>query len=200
MGRSVRAVLQSGGKWVSVAFELKPKDRGGEAPPTSSLRSQLFSALEPPLRKDTEVAFRGLYEHSLDSKDRLTVPSRFRSQLADGVVLSKGFDPCVWVHTTAEFEELSDRFLSPHSPFGKDARALRRRFHGGSFDEKLDSAGRIRIPKPLIEHAGLEGECVVIGAGEYLEIWNAEAWAKQEEELDAAAPEIAEGLAGGVAQ
>ena len=94
------------------------------------------------------MAFRGLYEHSLDSKDRLTVPSRFRSQLADGVVLSKGFDPCVWVHTTAEFEELSDRFLSPHSPFGKDARALRRRFHGGSFDEKLDSAGRIRIPKP----------------------------------------------------
>jgi len=77
------------------------------------------------------MAFRGLYEHSLDSKDRLTVPSRFRSSLADGVVLSKGFDPCVWVHTTAEFEELSDRFLSPHSPFGKDARALRRRFHGG---------------------------------------------------------------------
>ena len=141
------------------------------------------------------MAFRGLYEHSLDSKDRLTVPSRFRASLSDGVVLSKGFDPCVWVHTTAEFEQLSDRFLSPHSPFGRDARQLRRRFHGGSFDEKLDSAGRIRVPKPLIEHAGLDGNCVVIGAGEYLEIWNAEAWAKQEEELDAAAPEIAEGLA-----
>jgi MraZ protein len=99
------------------------------------------------------------------------------------------------VHTTEEFEQLSDRFLSPHSPFGRDARQLRRRFHGGSFDETLDSAGRIRIPKPLIEHAGLDGNCVVIGAGEYLEIWNADAWAKQEEELDAAAPEIAEGLA-----
>jgi MraZ protein len=141
------------------------------------------------------VAFRGLYEHSLDSKDRLTVPSRFRASLSDGIVLSKGFDPCVWVHTTAEFEQLSDTFLSPHSPFGRDARQLRRRFHGGSFDEKLDSAGRIRLPKPLIEHAGLGGNCVVIGAGEYLEIWDAEAWAKQEEELDAAAPEIAEGLA-----
>ena len=99
------------------------------------------------------------------------------------------------MHTTGEFEQLSDRFLSPHSPFGRDARALRRRFHGGSFDEKLDSAGRIRIPKPLIDHAGLDGNCVVIGAGEYLEIWNADAWAKQEEELDAAAPEIADGLA-----
>ena len=142
------------------------------------------------------MAFRGLYEHSLDSKDRLTVPSRFRAALADGIVLSKGFDPCVWVHTTSEFEQLSDRFLAPHSPFGSDARMIRRRVHGGSFDESLDSAGRSRIPKPLSDHAGLAGRCVVIGAGEYLEIWNADAWAKQEAELDAAAPEIAEGLAG----
>ena len=142
-----------------------------------------------------KLAFRGLYEHSLDSKDRLTVPARFRAALADGVVLSKGFDPCVWLQTTEAFEALSERFLSPHSPFGSDARRLRRRFHGGSFDEKLDSAGRLRIPKPLLEHAGLTGACVVIGAGEYLEVWDAEAWAKQENELDAEAPEIAEGLA-----
>jgi MraZ protein len=143
------------------------------------------------------LAFRGIYEHSLDAKDRLTVPSRFRASLADGVVLSKGFDPCVWVHTTESYEQLSERFLEPHSPFGRDARLLRRRFHGGSFDDSLDSAGRIRLPKPLIEHAGLSGNCVVVGAGEYLEIWDADAWAKQEEELDAAAPEIAESLAAG---
>jgi MraZ protein len=54
----------------------------------------------------------------------------------------------------------------------------------------------VRIPKPLLDHAGLSGACVVIGAGEYLEIWDAEAWAKQESELDAEAPEIAEGLSG----
>jgi MraZ protein len=142
------------------------------------------------------VAFRGIYEHSLDSKDRLTVPSRFRAALSDGVVLSKSFDPCVWLHTPEGYEDLSARFLTPHSPFGREARSMRRRFHGGSFDEKLDAAGRIRIPKSLLEHAGLDGACVVVGTGEYLEIWNAEAWAKQEEELDAAAPEIAEGLAG----
>lgn len=144
------------------------------------------------------MAFRGLYEHNLDSKGRLTVPSRFRAALSDGVVLSRGFDPCVRVHTTEGFEQLSDRFLSPHSPFGKDARLLRRYFHGGSSDEKLDSAGRIRIPRPLIEHAGLAGPCMVTGAGEYLEIWNADAWARQEKELDASASEIAEGLAGAV--
>jgi MraZ protein len=141
------------------------------------------------------LAFRGLYEHSLDAKDRLTVPSRFRAQLADGVVLSKGFDPCVWVHTTESYEQLSERFLEPHSPFGRDARLLRRRFHGGSFDDTLDSAGRIRLPKPLIEHAGLSGPCVIVGAGDNLEIWNAESWSRHEAELDSAAAEIAESLA-----
>jgi MraZ protein len=142
------------------------------------------------------LAFRGLYEHSLDSKDRLTVPARFRSALADGVVLSKGLDPCVDLYTPQGFERVSDTYLAPHSPFSSDARKMRRRFHGGSFDEKLDSAGRVRLPKPLVEHAGLDGPCVIVGAGEHLEIWKAGAWASHEAELDAAAAEIAEGLAG----
>ena len=141
------------------------------------------------------MAFRGLYEHTLDSKDRLTVPARFRAALADGVVLSKSFDTCVWLQTPDSYEQLSDQFLAPHSPFSSQARQIRRHFHGGAFDEKLDSAGRVRIPKPLLEHAGLKGECVVVGGGEYLEIWDAEAWAAQEAELTEKAPEIAEGLA-----
>jgi transcriptional regulator MraZ len=143
------------------------------------------------------LAFRGLYEHSLDSKDRLTVPARFRSALADGVVLSKGLDPCVDLYTPEAFERVSDTYLAPHSPFSADARKMRRRFHGGSFDEKLDSAGRVRLPKPLIEHAGLRGACVIGGAGDNLEIWNADAWSRHQSELDAAAAEIAEGLAVG---
>ena len=141
------------------------------------------------------MAFRGLYEHSLDSKDRLTVPARFRSALADGVVLSKGLDPCVDVYTPDAFEKVSETYLAPHSPFSADARKMRRRFHGGSFDEKLDSAGRVRLPGPLVDHAGLKGPCVIVGAGDNLEIWNAKTWARHESELDAAATEIAESLA-----
>jgi MraZ protein len=141
------------------------------------------------------LAFRGLYEHSLDSKDRLTVPARFRSALADGVVLSKGLDPCVDLYTSEAYERVSDTYLAPHSPFSSDARKMRRRFHGGSFDEKLDSAGRVRLPKPLIDHAGLQGNCVIVGAGDNLEIWDAETWSAHEAELDAAAVEIAESLA-----
>ncbi len=141
------------------------------------------------------MAFRGLYEHSLDSKDRLTVPSRFRAALSDGVVLSKASTPASGCTRPMATKTSPTRFLTPHSPFGSEARRMRRRFHGGSYDEKLDAAGRIRIPKLLLEHAGIDGACVVIGAGEYLEIWNAEAWAEQEEALEAEAPAIAEGLA-----
>lgn len=142
------------------------------------------------------MAFRGLYEHSLDSKDRLTVPARFRTAFADGVVLSQSFDTCVWLQTPEAYDKLSADFLAPHSPFSSEARSIRRVFHGNAFDEKLDSAGRVRIPKPLLEHAGLKGACVFVGGGEYLEIWDAEAWATEQAQLKETAPAIAEGLAG----
>ena len=75
---------------------------------------------------------------------------------------------------------------------------MRRRFHGRSHDEALDSAGRVRIPRHLIEHAGLEeGPCVVIGVADHLEIWNTSTWAEHDAEIDATAAEIAEELAGG---
>ena len=143
------------------------------------------------------MAFRGVYEHSLDSKDRLTVPSRFRAMLADGVVLSKSLDPCVWLYTPSEFDRIAERYISPHSPFTPEARDLRRRFHGASFDEQLDSAGRVRLPKLLVEHAALTGPCALVGAGEYLEIWSASAWAERQADLDARGSDIAESLIGG---
>ena len=143
------------------------------------------------------MAFRGRYEHSLDSKDRLTVPARFRSALADGVVLSKGLDPCVDLYTLEGFDRFSDRFLATLSPLSTQGRQMRRRFHGSSFDEKVDSAGRVRLPRPLLEHAGLRGRCVIVGALDHLEIWDADAYEKHERGLEATASEIAEGLAGG---
>ena len=187
-------MLQSGREWVTVAIELKPRTGVVRFLPPHHSGPNSFPAL--PLRKDSPRWHFGV------STSTVSIPridSRFprgsapRSPTAS--FSPRASTPASGSTRPPEFEQLSDTFLSPHSPFGRDARQLRRRFHGGSFDEKLDSAGRIRLPKPLIEHAGLDGNCVVIGAGEYLEIWDAEAWAKQEEELDAAAPEIAEGLA-----
>jgi MraZ protein len=144
------------------------------------------------------MAFRGHYEHSLDSKDRVTVPARFRAALADGAVLSAGLDACVEVYPTAEYARFEQQVLAELNPLSRHGRMMRRRFHGRSHDEALDSAGRVRIPKHLIDHAGLvEGPCVVIGVADHLEIWNVHAWAEHDAEIDATAAEIAEELAGG---
>jgi transcriptional regulator MraZ len=144
------------------------------------------------------LAFRGHYEHSLDSKDRLTVPARFRAALADGVVLSAGLDPCVEIWGPAEFAAYEGQILPGLNPLTRDGRMMRRRLNSRSHDEALDSAGRIRIPGHLIEHAGLsEGPCVVIGVADHLEIWAPAAWRAHDAEIEETAAEIAEKLAGG---
>ena len=144
------------------------------------------------------MAFRGHYEHSLDSKDRLTVPARFRKALADGVVLSAGLDPCVEVYPTNEYARFEEQVLGELNPLSRSGRMMRRRFHGRSHDEMLDSSGRVRIPKHLLDHAKLEeGPCVVIGVADHLEIWNTGAWNAHDAEIDETATEIAEELAGG---
>ena len=143
------------------------------------------------------MAFRGQHEHSLDSKDRLTVPARFRAALSDGVVLAAGLDPCVDVYGVEDYTRFEQRFLADLNPLSRRGRMIKRRFHARSHDETLDSAGRIRIPRHLVEHAALRGPCVVIGVADHLEIWSAERWAEHYAEIDATAGEIAEELAGG---
>src|SRR5207244_12977831 len=138
------------------------------------------------------------YEHSLDSKDRLTIPVRFRAALAGGVVLAAGLDPCVDVYGVAEYASFEDRFLADLSPLGRKGRMMKRRIHARSHDGELDAAGRIRLPRHLIEHAGLDGPCMVVGVADHLEIWSAGRWAEHDAEISATAVEIAEELAGGV--
>jgi MraZ protein len=141
------------------------------------------------------LSFLGQYEHNLDAKDRLTVPSRFRAALADGVVLAKGLEPSVWVFAPPGYERFTQQFLGQTNPLGRRGRMMRRHFHGGAFDDSLDSAGRIRLPKKLIEHAGLgEGRCVIVGSDDWFEIWNAERWADYEKEMDAEVSDVAENL------
>jgi MraZ protein len=143
------------------------------------------------------VAFRGQHEHSLDSKDRVTIPARFRAALSDGVVLLESLDPCVSVYPIDRYEALSERFLAGQSPFSRKGRMMQRRFHARSRDEALDSAGRVRLARHLIEYAGLEGPCLVVGVDDHLEIWHPGRWAEHDAEIDAQAEGIAEELAAG---
>ena len=131
------------------------------------------------------LTFRGQYEHSLDSKDRLTIPARFRAALADGVVLFEELDDCVSIYPPPAYEALTERFVSTQSPLRAKGRMMRRRFHARAHDETLDAAGRVRIPRHLIDHAGLGRTCTVIGADDHLEVWDPERWTTHEREIDA---------------
>jgi MraZ protein len=146
------------------------------------------------------VAFRGQHEHSLDAKDRLTIPARFRAALDEGVVLFEELDPCVSIYPTAAYSELSANYLGSLNPLSKEARMMRRRFHARSHDESLDSAGRVRLPQHLIDHAGLEGACMIVGVDDHLEVWDPARWAEHDAEIDAQADAMAESLAAGAGE
>jgi MraZ protein len=141
------------------------------------------------------VTFRGLHEHSLDSKERVTVPSVYRGALSEGVVLIKGVEPCVEIWPAKAAESMQERTLSALNPMSRDARRLQRRFFAHSESSELDTAGRVRLSKQMIEHAGLSGRCIVAGMGERLEIWSPDEWLAEDEENEKQTPELTERLA-----
>lgn len=122
------------------------------------------------------MAFRGTFDYTLDAKNRLTVPAKFRASLADGVVLAKGIERCVQLWTPTAFEAYTSSALQGVHPLSQDARKLQRFFSANSYDTELDSAGRVMVPAFLLEHAGLAKEVVVTGAGDCLELWDRGAW------------------------
>jgi transcriptional regulator MraZ len=124
------------------------------------------------------VPFRGTFDHTLDAKNRLTVPARYRAALAEGVVLAMPVDlePCVGVWRPEEYERYTRRALAELPPLSPRRTELERFFYGSSHDAELDSAGRIMIPGFLGEHATLVKEVVVVGVGDRLELWAKDAW------------------------
>jgi MraZ protein len=143
------------------------------------------------------MAFRGQYEHSLDSKDRLTIPARYRAALDEGVVLLESLDPCVAIYPVSGYARFAERFLAGLNPLSRKGRMMVRRFHARSHDESLDSAGRVRLPRHLVEHAGLEDSCMIVGVADHLEIWSPGRWAEHDAEINAEAEGMAEELAAG---
>ena len=141
------------------------------------------------------MSFLGQYEHNLDAKDRLTVPSKFRTALADGVILAKGLDPSVWVFSPGGYQSFKANFVGKTNPLGRKGRMIRHHFAALAFDEELDSAGRIRLPKKLQQHAALaEGPCLVVGAEDWFQIWSPDRWQAYEAEMDSEISEVAENL------
>jgi MraZ protein len=121
--------------------------------------------------------FTGTFDHNLDAKHRLTVPSKFRSALAGKVFLVTGPDPCISVYPEATYTHLTATALAGLNPFAPEARELKRVLFGGASDVELDGAGRVMIPPRYLQHAGITGrEVMVTGAGDSLELWDRDRW------------------------
>ena len=136
------------------------------------------------------MAFNGNFEHTLDAKHRLTVPSKFRAQLAGPVFLVKGVDRCISVYPEPTYSAMTSAALAGLNPFSPEARELRRFFHGNAADVELDSAGRVMLGTKELEHAGIGREVVVTGAGECLELWDRSAWEAYYRDLSQRAPDL----------
>lgn len=141
--------------------------------------------------------FLGTYEPKMDDKSRIILPAKFRDQLSEGLVLTRGQERCLYVFSTQEFSEMFET-LRKAPTTSKTARDYIRVLMSGASDEVLDRQGRITVPAPLRAYAGLSRDLVVIGAGTRAEIWQAEAWseylAAQEEQFAATAEEVIPGM------
>jgi len=119
--------------------------------------------------------FLGTHYPRLDDKGRLILPAKFRDELAEGVVVTKGQERCLYVFPAAEFQRITEA-LSQAPVTAKAVRDYSRVFFASASDEIPDKQGRITIPSPLRQYAGLDKDCVVIGANSRMEIWDSAAW------------------------
>jgi MraZ protein len=133
------------------------------------------------------LSFNGIHDHTLDAKNRLTVPAKSRPELAGGVSLTKGFEPCLQLWPAKDYERVTRAALEGLNPLGPEARALKRHLYGNTIATELDSAGRIMVPANFLQHAGITKDVVVVGSGEYLELWDREAWSTYDADLIARA-------------
>jgi MraZ protein len=143
------------------------------------------------------VVFLGTYSPRLDEKSRLVLPAKFRDELAAGLVVTKGQERCLYVFAAAEFAALTER-LREAPLTAKGARDYSRVFFASAHDEVPDKQGRITVPAPLREYAGLTRDCAVIGANTRVEIWAADAWrdylAASEEQFSSLSEEVLPGI------
>jgi transcriptional regulator MraZ len=130
------------------------------------------------------MAFSGTFDYTLDAKNRLTVPSKYRSSLPASVVLAKGTERCLAIWDPEEFSKYVQAALAGMHPLSPRADQVNRFFRANSVEVDMDSANRVMIPAFLMQHAGLEREVVVTGVGDRLEVWDRANWADYNSTLD----------------
>ena len=137
----------------------------------------------------------GEFEHTLDDKNRLTLPARFRERLAEGVVVTRGMDGCIYAYPRVDWMERFQSRVGELDPLSREGRKLQRHFFSGAAEAEVDKQGRIMIPAPLLRYAGLARDVVVAGVHDHLEIWDRETWRRELNEVEGSAEHVAERLA-----
>jgi MraZ protein len=140
------------------------------------------------------LAFHGTFEHTLDAKNRLTVPSKLRTAFAEGAFLVREAEKCISLYPSATYSALTEAALSGLNPLSAQAKQLKRYFHSNAQQVELDSAGRVMLGSRHLEHAGIERDVVVTGAGDCLELWDRSTWEAYDQDLTARAPDLTASL------
>jgi transcriptional regulator MraZ len=136
----------------------------------------------------------GEHDHTLDDKNRLTLPAKLREELGDGVVVTRGMDGCLFAYAAADWERLAERIRSL-DPLSRESRMMQRHFFSGAVKAALDKQGRMVLPAGLLQSAGIEREVTVAGVYDHLEIWDRTKWRTHLHEVEGSAEDVAERLA-----
>lgn len=135
----------------------------------------------------------GEFHHNIDEKGRLIIPSKFRSELGERFIITRGLDKCIFVYSLIEWNAIVKK-LTSLSFTKRDARNFMRFFLSGATECEFDKQGRINITSPLVHYANLNHECVIIGVNERIEIWSKEEFDNFFEENESKFSEISEHL------
>ena len=127
--------------------------------------------------------FMSQYNHTVDAKGRLIVPSKFRDQLGDEFVVTKGIDGCLFVYANEDWKAFEEK-LATLPMTNKEARMFTRFFLAGAATLEVDKQGRILLPANLREFAALEKDVVLVGVGTRIEIWSKENWENMDADQD----------------
>ena len=139
--------------------------------------------------------FMGEYHHNIDNKGRLIIPAKFREELGEEFVITRGLDQCLFGYSMSEWSQIEEK-LKTLPLTKKDARAFTRFFFSGATECELDKQGRVNISYPLLNYAKLEKECVILGVSNRIEIWSKQQWEDYFSESEDSFAELAENMVG----
>lgn len=137
--------------------------------------------------------FFGEFEYRIDEKGRVPIPPRFRGELRDGIVLTPGIECCINAYPLSEWKKVSTTLTSGSITPGK-MRKLHRAIFATAFRLSMDGQGRITLPPPLRDYAGIDDEVIIAGVNTYLELWNKEQWEAEKAASQEQAGQIIETL------